>query len=216
MQRYGLTLTVRGSDKETRLRFGTRNWGARRRASCRPRGPGRPSAPPSLPPRPPRRTADRPLAGSPGPCGQPEGLRAGSPPVRERQAPRGGPPRALRDWPPEAAAEAAAHCLRRTASYGKREETDAARPAPAVCACARPRRPAAQSPRPPAPRKCPRPVRPRVALPGGYGTPTGRGRAGAGLALTSSRGGAGESRRGRGAVTSGARAELWLWWRRRR
>ncbi|KAM9040382.1 LOW QUALITY PROTEIN: ELKS/Rab6-interacting/CAST family member 1-like [Megaptera novaeangliae] len=66
--------------------------------------------------------------------------------------------------------------------------------------------------------ECPRPARARVALPGGFGTPTGRGRAGAGLALTSARGGAGESRRGRRAVTSGARAELWLWWwwRRRR
>ncbi|KAM9040710.1 uncharacterized protein AAG666_008239 [Megaptera novaeangliae] len=46
---YGLTLTVRGSDKETHLRFGTRNWGARRRASCRPRGPGRPPGPPASP-----------------------------------------------------------------------------------------------------------------------------------------------------------------------
>ncbi|KAM9040393.1 LOW QUALITY PROTEIN: ELKS/Rab6-interacting/CAST family member 1-like [Megaptera novaeangliae] len=63
---------------------------------------------------------------------------------------------------------------------------------------------------------CPRPARARVALPGGFGTPTGRGRAGAGLALTSARGGSGESRRGRCAVTSGARAELWLWRRRRR
>lgn len=38
---------------------------------------------------------------------------------------------------------------------------------------------------------------------------SGRGRAGAGLTLTSARGGAEDSRRGRGAVTSGARAELW-------
>ena len=42
-------------------------------------------------------------------------------------------------------------CLRRTASYGKREETNADRPAPAVCARAgpQPRAPARQPPAPP-------------------------------------------------------------------